>query len=57
MDIELEKGSSAGSYPQLHKTTVNNATSFVDMDERRRAALAEIDNAKFSYVILSNFPY
>jgi PHS family inorganic phosphate transporter-like MFS transporter len=40
----LEKTSSTGSDPQVHKAT--NAAYLID--ERRRAALAEIDNAKFS---------
>nr|AKO22758.1 phosphate transporter [Rhizopogon luteolus] len=41
----LEKTSSTGSDPQVHKA----ANTAYLIDERRRAALAEIDNAKFSW--------
>jgi PHS family inorganic phosphate transporter-like MFS transporter len=42
-----EQQSSHGSYHEKGQTAV------AVLDERRRAALAEIDNAPFSYVSLS----
>lgn len=42
----LEKASSNGSLGKNRGTAVT-------LNERRRAALAEIDNAKFSYVFAS----
>jgi PHS family inorganic phosphate transporter-like MFS transporter len=41
--MNQEKASSNGSYPQ------RDDVAYV-LDERRRAALADVDNAKFSYV-------
>jgi hypothetical protein len=43
-EMAFEKGSSADGSDQVHKT--GNPAYLID--ERRRAALAEIDNAKFS---------
>ena len=42
---DVEKTSSEGSVPAFTKHQASTL-----LDERRRAALAEVDNAKFSYV-------
>ena len=49
----LEKRTSDGSDDHIGKTVHTAAYS---LDERRRAALAEVDNAKFSYVTLASHP-
>ena len=49
----LEKRTSDGSDDHIGKTVHTAAYS---LDERRRAALAEVDNAKFSYVTLAPHP-
>lgn len=49
---ENEKTSTHDSYPHVTKNDHRDDVAHV-LDERRRAALAEIDNAKFSYV----FPF
>ena len=36
----------------LEEKNIVSSTGPIDLDERRRAALAEIDNAKFSYVFV-----
>lgn len=46
MSGSIEKVSQDGSDPQLVKPSANS----YDLGERRRAALADVDNAKFSYV-------
>jgi MFS transporter, PHS family, inorganic phosphate transporter len=46
--MNQEKASSTGSYPQAHMDKTNDV-AYV-LDERRRAALADVDNAEFSYV-------
>ena len=41
----------SGEKPSHNNTNEENSqTTYVDLDERRRAALAEIDNASFGYV-------
>jgi len=45
-NAELEKGSDGDSYPQVPKHRRDDV-AYV-LDERRRAALAEVDNAQFS---------
>ena len=49
----LEKRASDGSDDHVGKTV---QTATYSLDERRRAALAEVDNAKFSYVTLLSHP-
>lgn len=47
-----KRPSSEGSLPKLGRTQNGKEAAGYSLDERRRAALAEIDNAKFSYVLL-----
>src|ERR1700677_2745064 len=52
-NIDHEKASnSSGSYPQVGKHGKRDDVAYV-LDERRRAALADVDNAKLSYVSYS----
>ena len=44
----MEKTSSHGSDPKAQRNVAYT------LDERRRAALAEVDNAKFSYVMIAS---
>ena len=49
-NIDHEKASNTSdSYPQVGKHGKRDDVAYV-LDERRRAALADVDNAKFSYV-------
>jgi hypothetical protein len=50
MSIAVERHSEHGSYPE--KQAQNNITV---LNERRRAALAEIDNAPFSHALSLSF--
>lgn len=47
-----KRPSSEGSLPRLGRTQNGKEAAAYSLDERRRAALAEIDNAKFSCVFL-----
>jgi PHS family inorganic phosphate transporter-like MFS transporter len=48
-NIDHEKASDSDSYPQVAKHGRRDDVAYA-LDERRRAALADVDNAEFSYV-------
>jgi MFS transporter, PHS family, inorganic phosphate transporter len=49
-NVDNEKASDSGSYPQVAKHGRRDDVAYA-LDERRRAALRDVDEAEFSYVL------